>query len=162
TVKAGAATGDEEAASPAEPVDILTRTAELESSEAAIAAEAKKGYGLLVIGREPLDSDGEFDAQISRSALSFGGAFAVVAARAPPAAPQPLGALNLLLPVTGTRVSRHGAELAIALTQASRGKVTALHVTAAARLGMPWRQRFGRALAPRSVANAAVREIVEL
>jgi nucleotide-binding universal stress UspA family protein len=52
--------------------------------------------------------------------------------------------------------------VAIALTQASRGKVTALHLTAAPRLTLPWRQRVGRALAPRNVALAAIREIVEL
>ena len=64
--------------------------------------------------------------------------------------------------MTGTRVSRPGAELAIALSQASRGSVTALYVATGARRLLPWRQRFGRALAPRNSGDAAVREVIEL
>jgi nucleotide-binding universal stress UspA family protein len=68
----------------------------------------------------------------------------------------------VLVPVSGTRVSRAGAELAIALTQASRGTVTALYVVpSGGGLSLPWRQRVGSAIAPRT-AEAAIREIVEL
>lgn len=161
-VKAGAATGDALATVPADKVDIVSRSGALEQSEQAIAREAKKGYGLLVIGREPLAADAAFDPQITRSAAGFAGAFAIADARGQhrrDTAPAPL---NILVPVTGTRVSRHGAEIAIALAQASRGSLTALHVASGPRFSLPWRQRFGRALAPQSRAAAAIREVVEL
>ena len=73
------------------------------------------------------------------------------------------GPLNILVAVTGTRVSRHGAELAVALAQASRGFVTALHLASPAPLTVRWRQRLGLALAPPpNNADAIIREIVEI
>ena len=70
--------------------------------------------------------------------------------------------LRILVPVTGTRLSRHGAEVAVALAQASRGSLTALHFSSARSRTLPWHQRFGRVLAPGEAARAAIREIVEL
>ena len=161
-VQAAAQAGDEAAATGADKVDIMTRSRTLSESDEAIAAEARKGYGLLVIGREPAAAGPAFDPQITRSAARFGGAFAIAIARGVHRREPLAAALNILVPVTGTRVSRHGAEVAIALGQASRGAVTALYVANAPRLSLPWRQRFGRAIAPRDTAGAAVREIAEL
>src|SRR5579862_4467311 len=53
TVEAGADAGDEAAVNEADRVDITTRSRSLVDPGDAIAAEALKGYGLLVIGREP-------------------------------------------------------------------------------------------------------------
>jgi Kef-type K+ transport system membrane component KefB/nucleotide-binding universal stress UspA family protein len=155
TVKAGA---DEATTTATDKVDITTRTQKTNTLEAAIAAEAKKGYGLLVIGREPaLTADG-FDAQMTRSVAAFGGPFAIAIARPSGAdAPEPL---NILVPISGTSTSREGAELAIALAQASQGSVTALYVTNPSRRWRNWRQQFGTALAPENSADAAIREIV--
>ncbi|HEV2100025.1 MAG TPA: cation:proton antiporter, partial [Stellaceae bacterium] len=95
--------------------------------EAAIAAEAEKGYGFLVIGREPASEGGQFHPQIGASAAAFSGPFAVTIARGidreETMGPRP----SILVPVTGTATSRRGAEFAIAVAQASRGSVTALH-----------------------------------
>ena len=63
--------------------------------------------------------------------------------------------------MTGTPFSRHGAEMAIALAQASRGTVTALHVAAAHRTPSSWRQ-VGAAIAPVGSSDAIIREIVRL
>jgi large conductance mechanosensitive channel len=68
---------------------------------------------------------------------------------------------NILAPVTGTAVSRRGAELAIALAQASRGSLTALHV-AQPRRPRPWGRRIGAAIAPMGSADAIIRDIVQL
>jgi nucleotide-binding universal stress UspA family protein len=157
TVKAGA---DEATTTATDKVDITTRTQKTNTLEAAIAAEAKKGYGLLVIGREPaLTADG-FDPQMTRSVAAFGGPFAIAIARPSGAdAPEPL---NILVPISGTSTSREGAELAIALAQASQGSVTALYVTNPSRRWRNWRQQFGTALAPENSADAAIREIVEM
>ncbi len=161
-VQAAAQAGDEAAPSGSDKVDITTRSRTLSESDEAIAAEARKGYGLLVIGREPSSAGAAFDPQITRSAARFGGAFAIAIARGVHRREPPAAALNILVAVTGTRVSRQGAEVAIALSQASRGAVAALYVANPPRRSLPWHQRFGRVIAPRNAADAAVREIVEL
>ena len=73
----------------------------------------------LVANRSPLGD--AFHEQITRSAAGFAGPFAIAIARGIDRQ-EAIGArLNILVPVTGTPVSRHGAELAIALAQASAG-----------------------------------------
>ena len=143
-----------------DPVEIATR---VESPwEEAIGAEAKKGYGLLFIGREPASEGGTFHEQITRSAVEFAGPFAIAIARGIDRR-ETLGAsLKILVPVTGTTVSRHGAEVAIALAQASQGSVTALHVASGQRRARSWQRHIGAALAPATSAEAVIREIVRL
>jgi nucleotide-binding universal stress UspA family protein len=51
--------------------------------------------------------------------------------------------LNILVPVSGTSVSRRGAELAVALAQGSRGSVTALHIEGRGSARRPLRRRLG-------------------
>jgi Kef-type K+ transport system membrane component KefB/nucleotide-binding universal stress UspA family protein len=160
--KAGVAAGDEAAATVADKVDVMTRSREADECQDAIATEAKKGYGLLVIGREPSSAGPVFDPQITRSAERFGGAFAIVLARGELRHKSDAAALRILVPVTGTRISRLGSELAIALAQASRGTVTALYVSSAGTAQLPWGQRVGTALAPRNPGEAAIREVKEL
>jgi Kef-type K+ transport system membrane component KefB/nucleotide-binding universal stress UspA family protein len=154
TVKAGA---DEATTTATDKVDITTRSPKTDTLEAAIAAEAKKGYGLLVIGRDPAFTADGFDPRMTRSVAAFGGSFAIAIAR-----PTVADAVNILVPISGTSTSRDGAELAIALAQASQGSVTALYVTNPSRRSRTWRQRFGTALAPENSGAAAIREIVEL
>ncbi|MGH8137986.1 MAG: cation:proton antiporter [Steroidobacteraceae bacterium] len=163
-VKAGAEASDEAAPAQAQAneVDITTRSEQPNLSEDTIAAEARKGYGLLFIGREPASTADGFDAQITRSAAGFGGAFAIAIARARHRRAAAGPALNILVPITGTSIARDGAELAIALAQASQGSVTALFVASPARKPAAWRVQFSAALAPENSADAAIREIVEL
>lgn len=161
-VKESAEAADE--TGPAEPrgdpVEITTRVEK--PSEEAIAAEAKKGYGLLFIGREPASEGDTFHEQITRSAVGFAGPFAIAIARGNDRK-ETIGArLNILVPVTGTPVSRQGAELAIALAQASHGSVTALHVAGGQTRPRSWRRHVGAAIAPMSSAEAIIREIVRL
>jgi Kef-type K+ transport system membrane component KefB/nucleotide-binding universal stress UspA family protein len=127
-----------------------------------IGAEAKKGYGLLVIGREPASDGGVLDQQITRSAAEFGGAFAIAVARGVDRRAKLGARLEILVPVTGTAVSRRGAELAIALAQASQGAVSALHVADVRRRRRSWRRQVGAAIAPMSSAEAIIRDIVRL
>ena len=151
-------------ARPEEPggdrVDIATRVEK--PSEEAIGAEAKKGYGLLFIGREPASERDTFHDQITRSAVEFGGRFAIAIARGIDRENMLGTRLKILVPVTGTPVSRQGAELAIALAQASQGTVTALHVAGGQRRPRSWQRHIGAALAPASSAEAIIREIVRL
>jgi Kef-type K+ transport system membrane component KefB/nucleotide-binding universal stress UspA family protein len=163
TIKAGAQTADEAVSTRADEVDITTRSEKAATLEEAIVAEAKKGYGLLAIGLEPASTGSSFDTRITRTALSFEGPFAITIARERHGARgvQP-ARLNILVPITGTSVSRDGAELAIALAQASQGSVTTLYVSNQARRSRSWRHQFGTVLVPENSAAAAIREIVEL
>jgi nucleotide-binding universal stress UspA family protein len=156
-IKAGA---DEVAARDKEAVEITTRSRKSNTAVQAIAAEATKGYGLLIIGREPASAGNGFATEITQSVTAFGGSFAITIARTdgPDTPESPI----VLVPITGTGASRDGAEVAIALAQAVGGSVTALYVTNSSRKPRTWRQQFGTALAPENSADAAVREIVEL
>jgi Kef-type K+ transport system membrane component KefB/nucleotide-binding universal stress UspA family protein len=156
--EAGVETGSDETRT--DPVDITTRVEE--PSEEAIAAEARKGYGLLFIGREPASEGDTFHEQITRSAVGFAGPFAVAIARGDHRR-DPIGTpLNILVPVTGTTISRQGAELAMALAHASRGSVTALHVAGERTRRRSFGRRVRAAIAPAGSADAIIREIVRL
>ena len=151
-----------EPAAPKRDVDITTRVSEPTDTEEAISEEAKKGYGLLFIGREPASEGNQFTDQITRSAVSFGGPIAITIARGGRLEGTENRPLTILVPVTGTATSRQGAELAIALAQGSRGRVTALHVAGGHPGERRWPLRFGNVLAPDPGADATLRDIVEL
>jgi Kef-type K+ transport system membrane component KefB/nucleotide-binding universal stress UspA family protein len=162
-IKAGAQSAEEAVAARADEVDVTTRSEKANTLEEAIVAEAKKGYGLLAMGLEPASTGGSFDTQITRTAVSFEGPFAIAIARERRSARRSQPARqNILVPITGTSVSRDGAELAIALAQASQGSVTALYVTNTLRRSRSWRHQLGTVLAAENSAATAVREIVEL
>jgi Kef-type K+ transport system membrane component KefB/nucleotide-binding universal stress UspA family protein len=163
-----AALAGEASESPDEPapskhaVDITTRIKEPTDTEEAISEEAKKGYGMLFIGREPASEGNRFTDQITRSAVSFGGPIAITIARGTRSEGTANRPLTILVPVTGTQTSRQGAELAIALAQGSRGRVTALHVAGNYPRDRRWGLRFSTVLAPDPGADATLRDIVEL
>ena len=147
---------------PKHNIDITTRIEEPAETEEAISNEARKGYGLLFIGREPASEGNRFTDQITRSAVSFGGPIAVTIARGEHHPENNNGPLTILVPVTGTQTSRQGAELAIALAQGSKGSVTALHVAGNHSRENRWGMRFGAALSPDASVDATLRDIVEL
>ncbi len=167
-VKAAAVTGAEvstasavPAAPAGDPVDVTLRIGTGESARTAIASEAGKGYGLLLIGCEPAAVGEAFAPQITRTVAGFSAAFALAIARGLHRRSL-AGPLHVLVTVSGTRVSRQGAEVAIALAQASRGSVTALHVGALRSRGPLWRLGFGEPFVPRGYADAVVREIIAM
>lgn len=160
-VKAAAAAGGR-AAAATEEVEVTTRTEQRSETENAIASEAQKGYGLLIIGHEPASFGGSFSPEITHSASQSAAAFAIVIARGSHRRKAGTVALRILVAVSGTRVARQGAEVAVALAQASHGSVTAVHAEGPTERSALWHQRLGHALSTRSSADAAVREIVEL
>ena len=125
-----------------QPLDLTLRVEEPQPGADAIRSEDRKGYGLLLIGREPAARGAQFDHAIAQSAAGFSGRFAIVLARGEHRAGGLRAPLNILVPVSGTSVSRRGAELAVALAQGSRGSVTALHIAGRAER-RPLRERFG-------------------
>ena len=127
-----------------------------------IAAEAKKGYGLLVIGREPASEGADFHQQIAHSAAEFAGPFAITIARGVERKKGGNARLNILALVDGTATARRGAELAVVLAQASRTPVTVLHFETGQPTPSSWQRQFGAAVAPMSGEDAVIREIVRL
>jgi len=127
------------ASSEARPpaVDVTTRSQQALSAEA-VALEADRGYDLLMIGRDPVrGGDGGFDEEVSRTAAAFEGPIAVALALGTHAQDASCANLNILSPVTGSEVSRHGAEVAVALARATRRPLTVLYVGASAKRTQP-------------------------
>jgi len=109
-------------------VDVVTRARRAELGEA-IADEARKGFDLLVVGVDKVAAARDrFDRRIEDIAAKFEGPLAIVAAKGKHLK-QPLpDALNILVPVSGSGVSKRGAEVAVALTQAASGSLRVIYV----------------------------------
>jgi nucleotide-binding universal stress UspA family protein len=84
-----------------------------------------------MIGRDPVrGGDGGFDEEVSRVAAAFEGPIAVALALGAHAQDASCANLHILAPITGSEVSRHGAEVAVALARATRRPLTVLYVAA--------------------------------
>jgi Kef-type K+ transport system membrane component KefB/nucleotide-binding universal stress UspA family protein len=136
TVKAAAKTtthveeSEEENPKPAH-VDVSTTKAEEQRPDQAVAAEALKGYDLLVLGIGNTEAErGTLHRDVARLAASFEGPLAVVVGRGEHLARPSEKALRILLPVNGTPVAHHAAEVAVALARAARAPIHVLFVTA--------------------------------
>lgn len=127
----GSGGGEEEARTPRPKADlIVTKPAEPDDTEAAVSTEARKGYDLLFVGLHPLVApEGGFGGPVTRAALGFDGPFAIAAARGIHAERPAEGPLDILVPVSGSEVSRRGAEAAMAIARASGAPVTVLLVS---------------------------------
>jgi K+:H+ antiporter len=167
---------------PGRAADITIRIEEPGTTEKAISEEARKGYGLFFVGREPASNGNRFTERITRTAVSFGGPVAIAIARGEHRKPRDRAVapaqddsrrdraaanhpepLHILVPVTGTLISRRGAELAIALAEASRGHVTALHVAGSSSTKTRlWQTRLGAAFASDITVDATLREVIDL
>jgi nucleotide-binding universal stress UspA family protein len=131
-------------------------------SESAIAREAQKGYGLLVLGiAKTVAPHGGFHEEIARIASMYEGPLAVVVARGSHVAGPEEGSLNILVPVRGNKVSRRAAEVALALAQKSDSPLTALYVLSTVGLGAAQR-RLKRPTPTRRHEEAVLKDIVGL
>ena len=100
-------------------VEVTTRARDKTIAEA-IAEEAKKGFDLLIVGvEEVIDDDGGFDRQIDDLTSGFDGPLAIAAARGVHEKQPTSNPRKILVPVSGSTVSRRGAEVAIALARLS-------------------------------------------
>ena len=97
----------------------------------AVAAEAEKGYDLMIIGLEKtVARRNEFHDDVAGLAAGFEGPIAITDVR-DKLLEHPLhGKLTMLVPVNGTEMSRRAAEIAIAMARASKASLTALYVAA--------------------------------
>jgi nucleotide-binding universal stress UspA family protein len=120
------------------PVDVTTIVHEAPGPDI-IAAEAKKGYDLMIIGLEKTTHRGkDFHESVTALAQGFEGPLAITAARGD-LAEEPNGKLSILVPVNGTEPSRRAAEVAITMARATKAPLTVLYV--AVRSGKPGARR---------------------
>lgn len=140
----------------------VTLRREVLPPDAAVTREAQKGYGLLVLGiAKTVAPHGGFHEEIGRIAAMYDGPLAVVVARGPHADAPEEGALNLLVPVRGNKVSRRAAEVALTMARTSDSPMTALYVLSAVGLGGA-KRRFRRPTPSRRYEEAVLKEIVDL
>jgi nucleotide-binding universal stress UspA family protein len=164
-VKAGAQTmaAVEKEATKTTPskVEVTTRVKEA-GIEEAVASEARKGYGLLLIGVERTTAvDGSFHRDVAHVALGFSGPLAIVVARGEHRQRPIDSGFKILVPVTGTDFARRGAEVAIALARSHEAPITALYVSDAGRVAAR-EGRSQRATATRRREEAILKDVVAL
>jgi len=108
----------------------VTTRAAAKQTEDAIAEEARKGYNLLVIGIAKMTApNANFHREVEHAAKGFDGPLAIVAARGPHLQSSADSRFKILVPFTGTAVSRRAAEVAVALARATDVPITALYVS---------------------------------
>ena len=111
-------------------IDITTRVEKPKAD--AIAAEAEKGYDLLIIGLDKtVARKNQFNDDLAKLALGFEGPLAVADARGKHHERPLPSRLSILVPVNGTEQSRRGAEVAVVLARVSQARLTVLYVTQA-------------------------------
>jgi Kef-type K+ transport system membrane component KefB/nucleotide-binding universal stress UspA family protein len=121
-----------------------------------IAAEAEKGYDLMLIGVEKTAHRGkDFHDSVTGLAKGFDGPLAITSVRGA-LAENPASKLSILVPVNGTEPSRRAAEIAITIARASKASLTVLYV--ATRSG----SRVRRGLRSRRNEEAILKDIVAI
>ncbi len=108
------------------PVEVTAIVHEAPSPET-IAAEAAKGYDLMLIGLEKTVVRGDFHESVTSLAQGFKGPLGVSIVRGE-LAEKPRGKLNILVPINGTEPSRRAAEVAITIARANKASLTVLYV----------------------------------
>ena len=138
-------------------VDVTRRQQESNSAEA-VAGEARKGYDFLIVGiAKARNPKGGFSKDVSLITKGFEGPLAVVDS---PELRRDLSERHgkILVPVTGTEVSRRAAEIALVLARASDAQITALYVTRATAAGYK-RKGASRKHATRRHEQATLKDI---
>jgi Kef-type K+ transport system membrane component KefB/nucleotide-binding universal stress UspA family protein len=139
------------------PADVTILKHDAPTDEA-VAKEAKKGYDLLVVGIDKTRSKGSFDEGVSRIASAFEGPLAIVAGHADHLSEPQRSPAHILVPVTGSEVSRRAADIAMAIASACDCPVTALYVaTSGANNG-----HKGRVFRARRQEQAIMKDMVEM
>jgi len=109
-------------------IDVVSRARRAELGET-IIEEARKGFDLLVVGVDKVTAAKDrFDRKIEDIAAKFDGPLVIAAVRGKHLKQPAPDGLNILVPVSGSGVSKRGAEVAVALTQAGSGSLRVIYV----------------------------------
>jgi Kef-type K+ transport system membrane component KefB/nucleotide-binding universal stress UspA family protein len=109
-------------------VEVTTR-APAQGAAAAVAEEARKGFDLLVVGMENVLGKDGFDKKIEDVASGFKGPVALVAAKGVHLKQPASAEFRILVPVSGSALSRRGAEIAGALARSSPHPLRVVYVS---------------------------------
>jgi Kef-type K+ transport system membrane component KefB/nucleotide-binding universal stress UspA family protein len=109
-------------------VDVTTRARDRKAG-AAILDEARKGFDLLVVGMDKVFARDGFERKIEEVTAGFEGPLALVVGKGAHLKPVPAGAFRILVPVSGSAVSRRGAEVAIALARTGPAPLQVIYVS---------------------------------
>ena len=100
-------------------IDVITRARKRKAGDAVID-EARKGFDLLVVGIDKIiGPEGRFDESVEELAAGFEGPLAIAAAKSSHIEQPTTNDFKVLIPVSGSGVSRRGAEIAVALARGS-------------------------------------------
>ena len=139
------------------PVEVTTIVHEAPGPDV-IAAEAEKGYDLMIIGVEKTTHRGkDFHESVTTLAKGFEGPLAITAVRGD-LAEKPGGKLSILVPVNGTEPSRRAAEVAITMARATKASLTVLYVAVRA----AGKEGVRRGLRTRRHEEAILKDIVAI
>jgi len=120
---------EKEEGEPVREIDVTTRTRQKKAVDA-VVDEARKGFDLLVVGmNKMIGAEGNFDRTVEIVTTGFQGPLAVVAAKGPHLTQPDSDGLKILVPVSGSGVSRRGAEVAVALARSSNHPLRVIYVT---------------------------------
>ena len=109
------------------PVEVTTIVHEAPGPDV-IAAEAEKGYDLMLIGvAKTTQRSKDFHMSVQSLAKGFEGPLAITDVRGD-LAEKPTGKLSILVPVNGTEPSRRAAEVAITMARANKASLMVLYV----------------------------------
>lgn len=110
-------------------VDVTTRARDKKAGDA-VVDEARKGFDLLVVGMDKVlgNKDG-YDKKIEDMTAGFEGPLAIVVAKGRHLMPPAAAGLRILVPVSGSGVSRRGAEIAVALARMSLTPLRVVYVS---------------------------------
>jgi len=113
----------------ARDIDVTSRAKEEKAGDA-VSDEAQKGFDLLVVGMDRVTgrADG-FDGKIEEVTSGFEGPLAIVAAKGGHLKSAASNDFKILVPVSGSGVSRRGAEIAITLARAGSAPLRAIYVS---------------------------------
>jgi Kef-type K+ transport system membrane component KefB/nucleotide-binding universal stress UspA family protein len=110
-------------------VDVTTRTREKKAGDA-VVDEARKGFDLLVVGMDQVTgANGGFDKKVEDLTAGFEGPLAIVVAKGGHLKPPATNDFRILVPVSGSGVSRRGAEIAVALARMSLTPLRMVYVS---------------------------------
>ncbi len=130
----------------------VTTMVEKSPKPEAVAAEAEKGYDLMIVGLErTVARRNQFHDDVASLAAGFEGPIAVTDARGKLLEHPLHGKLDMLVPVNGTEMSRRAAEVAIAMARAGKASLTVLYVAPG-----------GRKKRSRQYEEAILKDVVEL
>ncbi len=110
-------------------VDVTTRVREKQAGEA-VVDEARKGFDLLVVGMDKvIGAKSGFDQKIEDVTAGFEGPLAIVVAKSNHLEPPLANDFKILVPVSGSGVSRRGAEIAVALARTTLASLRLVYVS---------------------------------